>query len=450
MISALSRTALEAKQQVEAQTNRLILLYVPIFSFFMMFFSPLTLSKHVVNVLALSLAVMVLSKSIRILDQKVAFVAYSLVTSIVVYASMNHGSVYLKSLELNGMFLASFIANYVLMCAFFTRADERLKERFLVGLGIVFNILAVYCLFEYKMRFNPVFSAFFSGTYTDYYSIEHLQATMYRVSGAMQHPIVMGNFLVIGALLNFYLFDRFRNKLFILGAVLNVGALFFTFSRSSYLALVAGVITYFLFRERDRNREDKKKTLVIPKGRMVAISFGALVAVVGMSVLKLDHMNIWTFIYERFINAKDEASLHQRTGGVKFVWDAMMHSDTIQFLIGHGFGGLSFVLRQNETSIYLKDFYIIDNQYFTLLYEIGVVGIIVLLGIVALWVKKNAVSLIRKSDPLVRFSFAAAVAILINIYFYEGLYWTSIGFLFSMMLAINSVARKKVDKESLT
>lgn len=451
MISSMARNEriLELHQQTGTHVNKLILLYTPVFTCFMMFFSPLVLSKHVVNVLAISIAMLVLTKSIRVIDKKVALVAYLLITSIGIYAAFDHNSVYLKSMELNGMFLSFIIANYVLVRSFFERADDKLKDRFLVGFGIAFNVLAAYCLIEYKLRFNPVFSGFFSGTYTDYYSTEHLKAVMYRVSGSLQHPIVAGNFLAVGALLNYYLFEKHRNKLFLLGAVLNTAALFFTFSRSSYIALVVGALTYFLFRERDRKREGKKKALVITKGRMTAITFSALAVVLGMSFLKLDHLNIWTFIYERFINAKDEASLYQRTGGVKFVWDAMMHSNIVQFLIGHGFGGLSYDLRQENTSIYLQDFFIIDNQYFTLLYEIGLIGIIGVLTFIGFWIKKNAVVLLKKSDPLVRFGFAAVVTILVNIYFYEGLYWTSIGFLLSTVLAINSFARNKVQK-SLT
>ncbi|EFM08465.1 hypothetical protein PaecuDRAFT_4758 [Paenibacillus curdlanolyticus YK9] len=427
----------------QLQSNALIHIFVPAFILFMMFLSPLVLNKNVYYAFEILIGFVVLSQSYRTLSIRTAGLILAMITSFAVYTQLNIVYHINKILVLNmatvAMFIGVFVLNYILIKAYLMKNSLSRNVNLLKFVGILFNIISIYCLFEYLMKFNPVFSQFFNADYHRYYSIKR-GYELYRVSGPMQHPIVMGNFLIIGALLNYYLFNQLRKNLYALFMLVNVAALFLTFSRSSYIALGAGILTYLLFATRNKDNKEKSK---IPMPRAIAITFSIPVILLIMMSVNTGDGSLWSTIVDRFSNAEGTASVEQRSGGIQYVLDLMFHSKPLNLLIGHGYGMISWNMRQEGTSIVLNNFYIIDNQYFTFFYEFGIVGMFILFAGIVHIIKRSFKHLNTGNVNILKFTAASFVAIMVNIIFYEGAYWTSIAFLLSFILALNTYAISK-------
>lgn len=423
--------------------NKLILFYVPAVFFFMMFFSPLVLLKNVQYIFVMHLAFVFLAQSYRDMSKKFVVSSYIIVSAYVIYVGASNQAFW-KTLTGQWMFIAFFVMTLLLLHSYFKKLSLEQIQSFLKFVAVLFNILALYCLAEYYMKFNPLFSSFFAQAYTSFYSAEHIDLTTYRVSGSMQHPIVMGNFLAVGAIFNYALFNLFKKKVYLIFTIISGGALFFTFSRSSYFAVIGGLLAYALFEMVHKRGERKPKQKKITKARMAFISLFVPLALIMFLTVHIGEQTFLQVIIERFSfdSAGEESSILQRTGGIKYVIDQMIASPPLQLLIGHGFGSVGYDMRAENTTIYLSNFYIIDNQYFTFFYEIGLVGMLALICTIGYVLSKflRTRFATTEAQTMGKFAFAGFVVILINIFFYEGFYWSNTNFLLAFVLAIGSFA----------
>ncbi|RNE43142.1 Lipid A core - O-antigen ligase [Lacticaseibacillus paracasei] len=129
-------------------------------------------------------------------------------------------------------------------------------------------------------------------------------------------------------------------------------------------------------------------------------------------------------------NSSDISNL-QRVGTIDLILNQFQNSSFILKFFGHGNRSTATILAQNK--IQIKNFTSPDNQYLTLLYENGLLGFIVILYplVVAFWTFiHEKVTSVKFSISLVIISFACAF------FFYEGLFWNSVGFLFAFYCAI--------------
>ncbi|CDN41439.1 O-antigen ligase [Paenibacillus sp. P22] len=419
-------------------SNILINLVVPFFFFFMMFFSPLVLNQYVYYAFGMLLFFFVITQSHRNLFTRSLLLSLLIFSSFLLYfglrSTLSLDKDMLKRMATVAMFIGTFVLNYILVKSFLLKNTTLVRDRLLKFIAVMFNVIAFYCLIEYALKFNPLFNWMFNADYQRYYSINR-GYELYRVSGPMQHPIVMGNFLVVGTFLNFALFSHLKKNIYVVFALLNAAALFVTFSRSSYIALAAGAIAFLAF-SFGQKRNIRVPRISMPK--VIAFIFIAVALILVMSLVQMDGKSLIASIAERFSGASGTASVAQRSGGIKYVLDMMLHSNLLNFLIGHGYGMLSWDMRENNTSIFLSEFFIIDNQYFTFFYEFGILGIIVLFAGIVSILRKTFMNRQIDHSPLLRFTLAAFVAIMVNIVFYEGAYWTSIAFLLSFVLALNT------------
>lgn len=423
-------------------------IYIIFFTAFMIFFSPLVLSKNVYLVLIPHLLYFVIFRNYKFMNKKIVLISYFVYIFFFLY-SFNADKEFIKRMILIIFLITFFIINFINFKAFFMRNSYKENIRYLTLLINLLNIIAIYCIFEYFMKFNPLFHVFFEEPYSNYYSQRH-DDLYYRVSGAMQHPIVMGNFLVVNIFFNYMIYKISKRKIYIVTSIINMLALFFTFSRSSYLSFVISLFFYSILSliENYNVKYLKKKSLWL----FIVVILIIINILIIVTSLSLDGKTIYEVIVNRFINLFNEPSLYQRSSGIQFVIDTMYrYSHLINFFFGYGYGSLSYTLRNQNISLYLTDFYVIDNQYFTFFYEIGFIGLFLLLfGVLMIFIKTiKLIFLTKGKSILLKFVLVTFLSILLNIIFYEGFYWTSINFILSFILAfLNYVYLNDISKYS--
>lgn len=439
---AVSRASIAAKPKAAhslevLKPNRLINLYVPLITFFIFYFSPFVLNKDVQTMVITSIIFFLLTQSIRALTNRTFLILSLIGLAFIVYVGTHSlptlDMSYVKNMITFAEFFFFLTINYVMCKGFFERNTDEAISKYTTYLAVILNLIAFYCVYEYYLKFNPVFSSFFSEDYQRYYSIDR-SYELYRVSGTMQHPIVMGTFLAVGTLLNLMKFSEKKKLIYIIFSLISALSLFLTFSRSSYIALIVGFIALALFRTRK-----KRDNIRIPIVTAIIATFSVAVVTIASLTFTVNGKPAAVTLFERFASSQGAASMEQRTGGISYVLKSMLSSDPLSLLFGHGFGSLSFGMREANSSIFLSDFYIIDNQYFTFLYEYGVVGFVLLLGLMYYFSKRNISHkfIDEKLKLVAKYSFAMTVIIGTNIFFYEGIHWTSIAFLLSLLLALN-------------
>jgi hypothetical protein len=297
------------------------------------------------------------------------------------------------------------------------------------------NIVAVYCIIEYFLKYNPVFYRFFASQYHDYYSVKH-EGLFYRVSGTMQHPIVMGNFLLVNVLFNFGLYLRDKKIWSLVFTVINLIALFMTFSRGSYLALAISILFYLIINIAIRH----KLAIYLSKRYLKKVLIVSSAFILILFALNFKGINLIGLIYSRFTALGTNsgwASLYQRLNGFHFVMNSMLHkSNVFEFIFGNGFGSLAYTLKTNNVSLFLPGLYVVDNQYLTMFYEFGLIGICFFFYIVVkLFITCLKKIVINKNGFDLQIFLTAFLAILINLAFYDGFYWSSILILLSYTVA---------------
>ncbi|MDB8559581.1 hypothetical protein [Turicibacter sanguinis] len=299
------------------------------------------------------------------------------------------------------------------------------------------TIIASYCIIEFLFRQNFLF-----GNYFAYKFINPEYKSFYRVSGTMYHPIPMGTFFVVNIMLC-YSFAKEFNPRYYIHTILNLIALFLTWSRSSILTLVIcyGIYVFWNLYLRFKNKKNVILKNVVKKYHYFILFI--FIVFIFCYVIKIDGMSIIDMIFQRFFeifSTQDKGSLMQRLMGISFVVSTSYKGTIMEFLFGHGFGGLQFYLKSTGTVIYGSNFYVIDNQYFTTYFNIGIIGIsLFIIGLFVLnhkYIKMLFKYTKNNSNQLI--PFVAFYSILINIFFYEGILYLSNLLLLALLLAILS------------
>ncbi len=112
----------------------------------------------------------------------------------------------------------------------------KISLKWIVFLG---TLIAVYCIVEYILGYNPLFSNHFNYRY-----VFKEFKNFYRVTGTMNHPIPMSTFLCSNVFLSYYLLKTSDRKYFIFVAI-NCIALLLTWSRSAIIVGFLCIIVLF-------------------------------------------------------------------------------------------------------------------------------------------------------------------------------------------------------------
>ncbi|GER70383.1 hypothetical protein BpJC7_16860 [Weizmannia acidilactici] len=311
---------------------------------------------------------------------------------------------------------------------------------FIVAVG---SVVSVYCFFEYIIQKNIFFSNYF-----DYKNIIGGFNPYYRVSGTFFHPIPMSTFSSGMIYISYYLMLNKKNKIYLFLILLNLGATLITFSRSTLIAVFVSILVYNCLLVYFLIKTKKNIFILNILKKYIYCFIGISLLFLTINNIRIGNLTIFELIKNRFMevfSVQGDGSFYQRYYGISYVIDSMLNKSNIfVFLLGHGFGRLDFDLKVSSTTIYGENFYLIDNEYFTLFYNIGFLGIIfVIIGVLFLifkHLKRINYSGNIKAD-LISLSFF--ISLLISVFFYEGLTYISTVFILALSIGLCSKAIAK-------
>lgn len=193
---------------------------------------------------------------------------------------------------------------------------------------------------------------------------------LYRAEGITTHPIIASLFSMLCCFLCVMLYMKNNNKKYILISVFLFISALLTQSRNVYLCLLVVIVSVMLL------------WAILYSRKIVPINCHVFLAVMVMSVLL-----IWQFgdstsvvnlhIVSRFSGIEDTGSYLQRAGSLDFLKSSLSNLADIHVWIGHGIGSLRLYLQSHNIFFVTEGFFIVDNQYVTSIYDIGLIGVMV-------------------------------------------------------------------------
>lgn len=340
-------------------------------------------------------------------------------------------------------YMRSEILSYCLLCMIFYLSVDSLNRDMML-LRTVYSIGVVHCslcILEFFLKKNLFLDLLgFSGKY---------DSSMGRVSGLTTHPIPAAFFALVVLLLSL-LFYRVRGqKKYILYGFIALCAIILTQSRSAYLFLVIAALIYMLMQVFFIKKETSKKRVV---GFISLIIFGCVLVIYS----SLTKGFLYEFTFGRFLQLGDVAtagSLLQRVGSMDFILNYLGSSIfRLSTWCGHGFGGLYYYLISHDIWFVKPDYYLVDNQYISFIYDIGIIGIVVLLFLTArqvveyldIYFKTRNANVEISIIPLLMF-----LSILFVIFFFEFYGFPICILLFPLITAFTNVYIGKYESKEL-
>ncbi|MFJ7747981.1 hypothetical protein [Peribacillus sp. NPDC097295] len=404
-------------------------------------FTAILINRHLIIQLLFLLYVIVLFFLIRgfsnfhqYKNNILIFILYMSGLIYLFYYKTGYFSFFLKEFYyINLLILLYWVFNYFFIY-------QKRKIRILKLMVVLGTIVSLYCFFEYILQRNLFFQNYFS--YKN--EIDGFNP-YYRVSGTLYHPIPMSTFSMVIMYISYYLGQHEKKIKYYIYSFINLGAVFLTFSRSTLIAIAASFFIYKLIIGACsiiKNRE-----MSISKSVFKLLRFTIIITITFCLVnyIKIGGNSIYELIVNRFLaitTTEDSGSFYQRYYGMEFVIDEMVNnSNPIKFLFGNGYGRLTYNLESMGTTIYGDNFYLIDNQYFTLLYNIGFVGVLLIGLIVVYRIFTHIKKIYLNSQDVKRdiIPFICLISILIHLFFYEGLTYITTTFTLSFTLSLCSL-----------
>ncbi len=187
-----------------------------------------------------------------------------------------------------------------------------------------------------------------------------------RAYGTFSHPNVFGGFLVIALIASFIGLSIAKTKydvlFFVIASVLQTIALFFTFSRTAWIATAVFVL-FILF------SIIKKQTTIFARGWIVAVVLSFLVFSFIFSAL------IFTRVSD--VSVHEQASITERMTGYHDGWQLFLHHT----FFGVGAGNVTQALHSVMPLVPIWFIQPIHDVPFLILIEVGLVGVLFLCAV---------------------------------------------------------------------
>lgn len=228
-----------------------------------------------------------------------------------------------------------------------------------------------------------------------------------RVCGITPHPIPCAILALFGFVFSSYLYRVERKNIYLFFIFLNLISILLTQSRSAYLCLL--FIAIVAASKTIRNAKSiKLRHWVISIWLFIFLFIYSWYSIVQNGF-------IYDKIIKRIFSLSDSTSgsLLQRTGSINFII-SYIHENflNVSTWIGHGFDSLLRYLTANQIYFVVPGYYVVDNQYVTLIYDLGLLNFLILL-IFLFSIFKN----IRYADNSVVIDLF--VIVLISVFFFE-------------------------------
>lgn len=267
----------------------------------------------------------------------------------------------------------------------------------------------------------------------------------HRIVTFFGHPIIFGVFLTfIWIILLYYPYEKklidWIAKILVLINIIG------TQSRSSYIS-VAIITVIWLAMNRGKNI---KKVLNL---KNICCAF--IVIVIICSILALNEK--WGSdlnVYLQSLYIRWTAGISSTTDSGSDMIRLIIMNKALEFLgqrenlgtllFGHGYGYGGYFLNKYNV-ITWTDWYAMDNQYLTCIFETGLISIFLHLSIIFRALKA---ALDKNSERWVRVGGFSLCSIYITAYFFESFSWSVVLFIYFLSLVMVASARKKEKKEN--
>ncbi|WP_338433467.1 O-antigen ligase family protein [Clostridium tyrobutyricum] len=261
---------------------------------------------------------------------------------------------------------------------------------------------------------------------------------VFRTFSIFEHPIVYAVFLLILFWCNKFLVkNNFIRHLLQLNILLN---LFFTKSRSVWIALI---ITVFIYYFKVIILKLKNYNYKITYKKIFITTFGLAVIIIAGYIFQNQISNIFNLIFERIVVITDDSygdvSRLQRLGTIKAINYYMTNNGITNFLFGNGIGSVNQFMINNPISI--SGFTTTDNQYLSIFYNFGFMGLAVYVLIIILSIIKFLKGNIKDINSL---SILCFLSVSISMFFFESFGWTDIFIFLTLSMLFISVKKDKL------
>ncbi|WP_415522930.1 O-antigen ligase family protein [Clostridium sp.] len=172
--------------------------------------------------------------------------------------------------------------------------------------------------------------------------------------------------------------------------------LFFTGSRSSWIALVITLIIYYfkIIISKIINSDFK-----ITYKKIYVSIFIFLLSVIILFIFSNYILSVINIILQRIITATNnsygDVSRLQRLGTIRIIYNYMLNNGIVNFLFGNGFKSVNIFMLNNP--VVISGFSTTDNQYLSFFYDFGFLGlllyIIIIIYSVIIFFKNNILNI---------------------------------------------------------
>lgn len=235
-----------------------------------------------------------------------------------------------------------------------------------------------------------------------------------RARGTFGHSVPLAAFLTASLATVWWLWPRAPHRFSVLRFplfVLLVGGIMASFSRSSWIALIV-LLAVFLGSRRTDSRQ-----------RLLLLAF-----LLCLAIAILSGGMVTEAVSGRLEGTVQSGSYLQRMAGLTSV-PAILSADAFHALLGNGFNG-RFILYAEGILQNVGNFEAIDNQFVSLLVDVGLLGSGVFIVIVAMaWSRLRSREYSSQdtgaSAPVATVLRYALLPLLITAFFFENLFWPS-------------------------
>lgn len=296
----------------------------------------------------------------------------------------------------------------------------------------IINIINIYEIISKK----SIFYTFINNDNVKLWQVNVFETDLFRTFSIFVHPIVYGNFLVCLFWINIFVARKNKIISFISGILVLIN-LYFTQSRSSWIALIVTLIIYLLNKYINKLKYFKTKIKI---KNIIKLICTILCITIIIIIFNNNILFILNKIYLKMITSTSDSygdiSRLQRLGTVNLIYSYMISNGVINFLFGNGLGSVAKFMINHP--IVLSGFTTTDNEFMNLFYEFGFIGLIsylliMLLAIIKLFKKGNWNSIYNLNVYIF-------ISISINMFFYTGFDWLDVFFMVIFSLSIIGIS----------
>lgn len=294
------------------------------------------------------------------------------------------------------------------------------------GLKLINKILFLinmYGIIEFITKGN-MFTKFIIKNYS-----AHLIGTdNYRTASFFLHPIIYSNILLICFWINMYYSKN--SKFRVLNSIVILINIYATKSRSSWIALLI-TFTVYLIVKINRNMILKKNISLLN----TLCILGIILVIIMISRFTI-FSDIYGYIIERFqeLNSHNGSiSAMQRLGSLEFIFNKVQNEQILNLIFGNGCGSSSKLM--STSTIVLEGFKTTDNQYISIIWENGILGLLMNLTYLIISIYR----IFTTDNKLINTMSMVFLSISIMMFFYEAYGWYIITQIYILSIVVISV-----------